>query len=115
VTVGPRPAPRYGHTLNILGSRLLVFGGQVDGYYFNDLVTFDLNTLSSPNARWELVQAVTDPPSARTGHVCMSLGDKLVMYIPLMTALMIVSVEQMDYNGSMILGSLTLDQIHGSK
>lgn len=115
MTVGPRPAPRYGHTLNILGSRLLVFGGQVDGYYFNDLVTFDLNTLSSPNARWELVQAVTDPPSARTGHVCMSLGDKLVMYIPLMTSLMIVSVEQTDYNGSMILGSLTLDQILGSK
>jgi hypothetical protein len=79
-TVGPRPAPRYGHTLNILGSRLLVFGGQVDGFYFNDLVTFDLNTLSSPNARWELVQAVTDPPSARTGHVCLSLGDKLVVY-----------------------------------
>jgi len=82
-TVGPRPAPRYGHTLNILGSRLLVFGGQVDGYYFNDLVTFDLNTLSSPQARWELVQAVTDPPSARTGHICLSLGDKLVMYYPL--------------------------------
>ena len=81
-TVGPRPAPRYGHTLNILGSRLLVFGGQVDGYYFNDLVTFDLNTLSSTNARWELVQAVTDPPSARTGHICLSLGDKLVMYPP---------------------------------
>ena len=80
VTFGPRPAPRYGHTLNILGSRLLVFGGQVDDYYFNDLVTFDLNTLSSPNARWELVQAVTDPPGARTGHVCLSLGDKLVMY-----------------------------------
>jgi hypothetical protein len=79
-TVGPRPAPRYGHTLNILGSRLLVFGGQVDGYYFNDLVTFDLNTLSSPNARWELVQAVTDPPSARTGHICLSLDDKLVVY-----------------------------------
>ena len=80
--MGPRPAPRYGHTLNILGSRLLVFGGQVDGYYFNDLVTFDLNTLSSPNARWELVQAVTDPPSARTGHICLSLGDKLIMYLP---------------------------------
>ena len=79
-TVGPRPAPRYGHTLNIIGSRLLVFGGQVDGYYFNDLVTFDLNTLNSPNARWELVLSVTDPPSARTGHVCLSLFDKLIMY-----------------------------------
>ena len=52
-----------------------------DGYYFNDLVTFDLNTLSSPQARWELVQAVTDPPSARTGHVCLSLGDRLIMYV----------------------------------
>lgn len=115
-TVGPRPAPRYGHTLNILGSRLLVFGGQVDGYYFNDLVTFDLNTLSSPQARWELVQAVTDPPSARTGHICLSLGDKLVVYYPPnRRGLIVVSAEQMDHSGSMIHGSLTQDQIPGSK
>ena len=96
----------------------------MDGYYFNDLVTFDLNTLSSPNARWELVQAVTDPPSARTGHICLSFGDKLVVYFlfsqlfSFSSDLFLMNValaEQMGYNGSMIPGSLTPDQIHGSK
>ena len=82
-TTGPRPAGRYGHTLNILGSRVLVFGGQVDGYFFNDLVTFDLNTLSVPGAHWELVQSTTDGPPARTGHICVTWQDRLIMYVPL--------------------------------
>ena|SRR5436190_1516106 len=87
-TIGARPAGRYGHTLNLVGSRILVFGGQIDGYYFNDLVTFDLNSLNTPNARWELVQGVADPPGARTGHVCINFPDKLVMYAPFLTILM---------------------------
>lgn len=44
ITHGPRPQGRYGHSLNILGANLYIFGGQVDGYFFNDLVAFDLNT-----------------------------------------------------------------------
>lgn len=44
VTYGPRPQGRYGHSLNILGAKVYVFGGQVEGQFFNDLVAFDLNT-----------------------------------------------------------------------
>jgi hypothetical protein len=84
---GPRPTGRYGHTLNILGSRLYVFGGQVEGYFFNDLVAFDLNQLQNPNNKWELLiknshEGGPQPgqiPPARTNHTIVSFNDKLYL------------------------------------
>ncbi|KAL4781489.1 hypothetical protein BJX76DRAFT_14741 [Aspergillus varians] len=85
---GPRPTGRYGHTLNILGSRLYVFGGQVEGYFFNDLVAFDLNQLQNPSNKWELlIQNSHDGgpppgqiPPARTNHTIVSFNDKLYLF-----------------------------------
>ncbi|KAK1147434.1 Negative regulator of mitotic exit [Aspergillus melleus] len=85
---GPRPAGRYGHTLNILGSRLYVFGGQVEGYFFNDLIAFDLNQLSNPNNKWEFLirnshQGGPPPgqiPPARTNHTIVSFNDRLYLF-----------------------------------
>ncbi|KAL8924824.1 MAG: hypothetical protein Q9172_002488 [Xanthocarpia lactea] len=85
---GPRPAGRYGHTLNILGSRIYVFGGQVEGYFFNDLVAFDLNALQNANTRWEMLipnSADGGPPEgqvppARTNHTIVSWNDKLYLF-----------------------------------
>ncbi|KAL8638736.1 MAG: hypothetical protein Q9228_004135, partial [Teloschistes exilis] len=85
---GPRPAGRYGHTLNILGSRIYVFGGQVEGYFFNDLLAFDLNALQNSNSRWEMLMpnsADGGPPQgqvppARTNHTVVSLNDKLYLF-----------------------------------
>ncbi|CAD0099223.1 unnamed protein product [Aureobasidium mustum] len=62
---GPRPPGRYGHSLNIIGSKIYIFGGQVEGFFFNDLVTFDLNALQQASNRWEtLIQNTIDggPP-----------------------------------------------------
>lgn len=86
---GPRPAGRYGHTLNILGSRIYVFGGQVEGYFFNDLVAFDLNALQNANSRWDMLipnSADGGPPEgqippARTNHTIVSWNDKLYLYV----------------------------------
>ncbi|KAL8708094.1 MAG: hypothetical protein Q9220_006947 [cf. Caloplaca sp. 1 TL-2023] len=85
---GPRPAGRYGHTLNIVDSRIYVFGGQVEGYFFNDLLAFDLNTLQNPDSRWEMLipnSAEGDSsdrpvPPARTNHTIVSWNGKLYLF-----------------------------------
>ncbi|RAH42082.1 putative cell polarity protein (Tea1) [Aspergillus brunneoviolaceus CBS 621.78] len=85
---GPRPAGRYGHTLNILGSKLYVFGGQVEGFFFNDLVAFDLNQLQNPANKWEFLirnshEGGPPPgqiPPARTNHTIVSFNDRLYLF-----------------------------------
>lgn len=83
---GPRPAGRYGHSLNILGSKLYVFGGQREGYFFNDLVAFDLNELQNTTYKWEqLIQnsheggLAGQVPSGRTNHTIVNFNDKLYL------------------------------------
>ncbi|KIX07905.1 uncharacterized protein Z518_02559 [Rhinocladiella mackenziei CBS 650.93] len=85
---GPRPSGRYGHTLNILGSKIYIFGGQVEGYFFNDLIAFDLNALQNPANQWEfLMQNAGDSvsqggkiPPARTNHTIVSYNDQLFLF-----------------------------------
>lgn len=84
---GPRPSGRYGHTLNILSSKLYIFGGQVEDFFFNDLVAFDLNALQAPTNKWEVLitnssekgppEGVVPPP--RTNHTMVTYGDKLYL------------------------------------
>ncbi|KAK4145795.1 uncharacterized protein C8A04DRAFT_10340 [Dichotomopilus funicola] len=85
---GPRPSGRYGHSLNILGSKIYIFGGQVEGYFMNDLAAFDLNQLQMPNNRWEMLIASSDSggpgqgklPPARTNHSMVTYNDKLYLF-----------------------------------
>ncbi|KAK4192467.1 putative Tip elongation aberrant protein 1 [Podospora australis] len=84
---GPRPSGRYGHSLNILGSKIYVFGGQVEGFFMNDLSAFDLNQLQMPNNRWEMLISTTDNggpqgkvPPARTNHSMVTYNDKLYLF-----------------------------------
>ena len=79
---GPRPSGRYGHSLNILGSKIFIFGGQVEGYFMNDLSAFDLNQLQMPNNRWEiLIQGEASPkvPAARTNHSMITFNDRMYL------------------------------------
>ncbi|TGO49090.1 hypothetical protein BCON_0221g00010 [Botryotinia convoluta] len=88
VPAGPRPAGRYGHSLNILGSKIYVFGGQVEGYFMNDLVAFDLNQLQIPTNRWEMLIKNSDEggppvgqiPPARTNHSVVTFNEKLFLF-----------------------------------
>ncbi|KAL9603564.1 MAG: hypothetical protein Q9219_001067 [cf. Caloplaca sp. 3 TL-2023] len=85
---GQRPAGRYGHTLNILGSKIYVFGGQVEGYFFNDLWAFDLNALQNSHSKWDLLipnSAEGGPPEgqippARTNHTTITWNEKLYLF-----------------------------------
>jgi Kelch motif len=84
---GARPAGRYGHTLNILGPKIYVFGGQAENLFFNDLMAFDLNSLSNPENKWELLIGNSNEngsptiqiPPARTNHTIVSFNDKLYL------------------------------------
>lgn len=74
--------------MNILGSKLYVFGGQVEGFFFNDLVAFDLNQLQNPSNKWELLVQNSHEggppegqiPPARTNHTIVSFNDKLYLF-----------------------------------
>lgn len=82
-----RPSGRYGHSLNILGSKIYIFGGQVEGYFMNDLSAFDLNQLQNPSNRWEMllensetaVPALGKLPPARTNHTIVTYNDKMYL------------------------------------
>ncbi|KAI0152990.1 hypothetical protein GGR57DRAFT_503123 [Xylariaceae sp. FL1272] len=85
---GPRPSGRYGHSLNIVGSKIYIYGGQVEGYFMNDLSAFDLNQLQMPNNRWEVMIGNTESnsgpngkvPPARTNHTMITYNDKLYLF-----------------------------------
>lgn len=73
--------------MNILGSKIYIFGGQVEGYFMNDLTAFDLNQLQNPNNRWEMLLPNSDSaaqpqgklPPARTNHTMVTFNDKLYL------------------------------------
>jgi len=44
VTNGSGPVGRYGHVMAIVGSKLFVFGGQINGEFRNDMWAFDSNS-----------------------------------------------------------------------
>jgi hypothetical protein len=85
---GPRPSGRYGHTLNILGSKIYIFGGQVGNYFFNDLIAFDLKALMSPSNQWVFLcqntsigdEQAPNQPSVRTNHSMVSYNDRLYLF-----------------------------------
>ena len=87
VPPGPRPAGRYGHSLNILGSKIYIFGGQVEGCFFNDLIAYDLNALQNPTNQWEFLLhnaeqsdlEMKSVPSARTNHSIISYNNQLCL------------------------------------
>ncbi|KAI1818622.1 hypothetical protein GGS20DRAFT_594587 [Poronia punctata] len=85
---GPRPSGRYGHSLNLVGSKIYIFGGQVEGYFMNDLSAFDLNQLQKPNNQWQILMENAESgigptgkiPPARTNHSVVSFNDKMYLF-----------------------------------
>jgi hypothetical protein len=57
----------------------------VEGFFFNDLIAFDLNALQNAGNKWEfLIQNSQDSedgpvPPARTNHSIVSYNDKLYL------------------------------------
>ncbi|KAL1924126.1 uncharacterized protein VTP21DRAFT_7161 [Calcarisporiella thermophila] len=77
---GSVPVGRFGHSATSIGPAMFVFGGISDGYYLNDLVSFDLRTLNSPFPKWDFHVASNAGPSGRMGHVACAFQDKLYIF-----------------------------------
>ena len=99
----------------------------MEGYFFNDLIAYDLNALQNPNNQWEfLLQNTAEGgpemgkiPSARTNHSIISYNDQLYLYdlnfSPMRTVADTVadSVVQMVLSGSTTCGRTILTRIPG--
>ncbi|CCJ28426.1 unnamed protein product [Pneumocystis jirovecii] len=95
VIYGQKPSGRYGHTLNIIGTKIIIFGGQTETFFFNDLVSFNLDTcmfkkysndrnlisvVNTPSAKWEQITPITSLPPARTNHIMITYQEKLYLF-----------------------------------
>jgi hypothetical protein len=96
---GPSPVGRYGHTVTMVGKKFIVFGGQVNQEFLNDLWAFDLNSRKPSfsaqrqylhtifsvrsKATWELIEPAigSERPAPRTNHACVTFDNKIIMYV----------------------------------
>ncbi|KAI0283586.1 hypothetical protein BGY98DRAFT_1093694 [Russula aff. rugulosa BPL654] len=80
VVHGPGPGGRCYHTMNLIGSKLFVFGGSSKRYH-NDIWALDLNHLRS-NPFWEPYEPVpgNERPLPRSRHVSVTTGDRIIVH-----------------------------------
>ena len=67
---------RQGYSLNLYNNKVFLFGGDNnETFYYNDLYTFDLITLT-----WNTITTYGEIPSNRSEHSSVIIGNKLWLY-----------------------------------
>jgi len=72
---GTAPAPRYGHSGALVGTRIVYFGGRGKGEHFRDLHALDAASLT-----WYQGPSSGGAPSARQGHSATLHGTRLYVF-----------------------------------
>ncbi|XP_031379550.1 acyl-CoA-binding domain-containing protein 4 isoform X2 [Punica granatum] len=74
-TSGNIPVARGGHSATLIGSRLIIFGGEDrKRRLLNDIHILDLETMN-----WEMVEAMQTPPAPRFDHTSAVHGDRYLL------------------------------------
>ena len=73
---GQVPPPRYGHSAQIVGSRMFIFGGKGQ----NDKIFNDVYFLDLVEWIWVQVQSISQGPNPRFNHASALVGRKLVIH-----------------------------------
>lgn len=68
------PSPRFGCSMCVWGNKLVVFGGQNNTTFFNDLLLFD-----TTKKTWSRIGAV-DEPEGRSGHAAAFMDTQLWIF-----------------------------------
>ncbi|KAF9365637.1 Negative regulator of mitotic exit [Mortierella sp. NVP85] len=74
------PAPRHSHAACVIGTVMYVVGGQLSGYYLNDIASFDMKTLNGKNPSWTTIEPKSDLPPARAGHCAVAYDGKVYIF-----------------------------------
>ncbi|KAG0275451.1 Negative regulator of mitotic exit [Linnemannia exigua] len=75
-----QPAPRHSHATCVIGTVMYVTGGQLSGFYMNDINAFDLKTLNGKNPVWTMIEPKSSMPPARAGHCAAAYDGKVYIF-----------------------------------
>ncbi|XP_038637710.1 rab9 effector protein with kelch motifs isoform X5 [Scyliorhinus canicula] len=74
-TEGKPPAPRHGHVMVAVGSKLFIHGGLAGKFFFNDMYFID-----TANMRWKKVKMKGDIPGGCAAHSAFSHGKYIFIF-----------------------------------
>ncbi|ORY84376.1 hypothetical protein BCR37DRAFT_336452, partial [Protomyces lactucae-debilis] len=79
---GGKPVSRSGHSMTLVGSHLIIFGGKgANGIIFNDMLMYNVETLFSFASKWQEVSSNRSMrASPRSNHTAVVHADKLYIF-----------------------------------
>ncbi|CAG8446039.1 13609_t:CDS:2 [Funneliformis caledonium] len=69
------PLSRHGHSATIIGGKMYIFGGQREGKYLNDLISFDIKS-----RQWDVIIPRDQSPHGRSGHISYAYKEKFYIF-----------------------------------
>nr|XP_033816507.1 rab9 effector protein with kelch motifs [Geotrypetes seraphini]XP_033816508.1 rab9 effector protein with kelch motifs [Geotrypetes seraphini]XP_033816509.1 rab9 effector protein with kelch motifs [Geotrypetes seraphini] len=74
-TYGRPPAPRHGHIMIAVGTRLFIHGGLAGEKFYNDIFCLDTNDM-----KWEKLKVKGDVPSGCAAHSAVAYGKHIYIF-----------------------------------